>query len=102
MTTSTMIIQGLNRQKWKIGFLALILMSLSQRKSKKSEVNAVFFKRFLRILKIIIPSVSSKEFLLLNFFSGFLFLRTFLSLWVAELDGKIVSSLVIWRTYTIG
>lgn len=94
-TTSELLIKGLNKQKWKIGFITIVLLSLSQKKSKKSEVNAVFFKRFFRILKIIIPSVSSKEFVLLNLFSGFLFLRTFLSLWVAELDGKIVSSLVI-------
>jgi hypothetical protein len=94
MTAQEMIIAGLHKQKWKIGFIAIVLFSLSQKKAKKSEVNAVFFKRFFRILKIIIPSVSSKEFLLLNLFSGFLFLRTFLSLWVAELDGKIVSSLV--------
>lgn len=66
----------------------------SKKKSKKAEVDAVFLKRFLGIAKIIIPGVSSKEFWLLNLFSGFLVARTILSLWVAELDGRIVSSLV--------
>ncbi|KAJ3035294.1 hypothetical protein HK097_004242, partial [Rhizophlyctis rosea] len=60
----------------------------------KGDVDALFFQRFARILKIIIPGVSSKEFWLLNTFSGFLLGRTILSLYVAELDGRIVSSLV--------
>ncbi|KAJ3327399.1 hypothetical protein HDU76_011873 [Blyttiomyces sp. JEL0837] len=60
----------------------------------KGEVDMVFFKRLYRILKIIIPGVTSKEFILLNLFSGFLVARTILSLYVAELDGRIVSALV--------
>ncbi|KAI8926954.1 ABC transporter transmembrane region 2-domain-containing protein [Entophlyctis helioformis] len=60
----------------------------------RAEVDAVFAQRIRRLLGIIIPGVSSKEFLLLNLFSGFLLLRTLLSLYVAELDGRIVSALV--------
>ncbi|KAJ3210955.1 hypothetical protein HDU67_004853 [Dinochytrium kinnereticum] len=60
----------------------------------RGEVDIVFFRRLVRILRIIIPGVTSKEFLLLNLFSGFLVARTFLSLYVAELDGSIVSALV--------
>ncbi|RKO97543.1 hypothetical protein CXG81DRAFT_10979 [Caulochytrium protostelioides] len=41
-----------------------------------------------------IPSVRTKEFGLLSLFSGFLLLRTLLSLYVAQLDGAIVSALV--------
>ncbi|KAJ3129591.1 hypothetical protein HK101_005208 [Irineochytrium annulatum] len=48
----------------------------------------------MRLLKIIIPGVASKEFLILNLFSGFLVARTFLSIFVAQLDGAIVSALV--------
>ncbi|KAJ3171829.1 hypothetical protein HDU87_008217 [Geranomyces variabilis] len=60
----------------------------------RADVDAVFFKRLARLLRIIIPGVSSKEFWLLNTFSGFLVGRTILSLYVADLDGKIVSALV--------
>ncbi|KAJ3037863.1 hypothetical protein HDV00_001278 [Rhizophlyctis rosea] len=60
----------------------------------RGDVDALFFQRFARLLKVIIPGVSSKEFWLLNLFSGFLLGRTVLSLYVAELDGRIVSSLV--------
>ncbi|KAL2912361.1 ATP-binding cassette long-chain fatty acid transporter pxa2 [Polyrhizophydium stewartii] len=60
----------------------------------RAEVDAVFLQRIARILRIIIPGVSSKEFWLLNLFSGFLVGRTILSLYIAELDGRIVSALV--------
>ncbi|KND03543.1 uncharacterized protein SPPG_01022 [Spizellomyces punctatus DAOM BR117] len=60
----------------------------------RADVDAVFFRRLSRLLRIIIPGVSSKEFWLLNLFSGFLLGRTVLSLYVAELDGRIVSALV--------
>ena len=61
---------------------------------KGVQVDRVFLKRLWRLLKICVPSVRSKEFLLLNLFSGFLVGRTILSLYVAELDGQIVSALV--------
>lgn len=47
-----------------------------------------------RILKIVIPSARSKEASLLALHSFFLILRTVLSLYVASLDGAIVSALV--------
>lgn len=67
------------------------------KKGKKrivGDVDLIFFKRFQRILKIIVPSIASKEFILLTLFSGFLLGRTGLSLYVADLDGRIVSALV--------
>eukprot|EP00842_Homolaphlyctis_polyrhiza_P000442 jgi/Hompol1/1399/HPOL_003052-RA len=60
----------------------------------RAAVDAVFMRRIAKLLGIIIPGVSSKEFILLNLFSGFLVGRTILSLYVAELDGRIVSALV--------
>jgi ATP-binding cassette subfamily D (ALD) long-chain fatty acid import protein len=62
--------------------------------STRAEVDYVFRERLTRIFKIIIPGYSSKEFLLLCGFSFFLVFRTVLSVWVAELDGSIVSALV--------
>ncbi|KAJ1566803.1 hypothetical protein HK405_008347, partial [Cladochytrium tenue] len=59
----------------------------------RGEVDAVFLKQVLRILRIVCP-LRSKEFLVLNLFSAFLVARTWLSLVVAELDGRIVSALV--------
>ena len=61
---------------------------------KKVEINREFFRSLLRLLKIVIPGIKSKELRLLISHSFFLVLRTMLSLYVAELDGKVVSALV--------
>lgn len=61
---------------------------------KKVELNREFFRNLGRLLKICIPSWKSKEARLLLSHSVFLVLRTLLSLYVAELDGQLVSSLV--------
>ncbi|KAF2090271.1 ATP-binding cassette protein [Saccharata proteae CBS 121410] len=61
---------------------------------KKVELNREFFKNLLRLLKIVIPGWKSKELRMLISHSIFLVLRTLISLYVAELDGRLVSSLV--------
>ncbi|KAJ4298043.1 ATP-binding cassette long-chain fatty acid transporter pxa2 [Kalmusia sp. IMI 367209] len=61
---------------------------------RKVELNREFFKNLLRLLRICIPGWRSKEFRLLISHSVFLVLRTMISLYVAELDGRLVSSLV--------
>ena len=62
--------------------------------SKRVEINREFFKTLLRLLKIVIPGWKSKELRLLISHSIFLVLRTLISLYVAELDGRLVSNLV--------
>jgi len=61
---------------------------------KKVELNREFFRNLIRLLKICIPGWKSKELRLLISHSVFLVLRTLISLYVAELDGRLVSSLV--------
>lgn len=61
---------------------------------KKVELNREFFKNLLRLLRICIPGWKSKEFRLIIGHSVFLVLRTMISLYVAELDGSLVSALV--------
>jgi len=61
---------------------------------KKVEINREFFKSLFRLLKIVIPGWGSKELRLIVSHSVFLMLRTLISLYVAELDGKLVSALV--------
>ncbi|EAU39129.1 hypothetical protein ATEG_00483 [Aspergillus terreus NIH2624] len=67
------------------------------RPRKKVGVNREFFRNLLRLLKIVIPGWNSKELRLLFGHSVFLVLRTLLSLYVAELDGRLVSNLVRGR-----
>ncbi|CAI2180458.1 4410_t:CDS:10 [Funneliformis geosporum] len=64
------------------------------RKKKRVEVDTIFFDRLKKILKIVIPGLRSKELWLLVVHSGFLVFRTILSVYVAALDGRIVSALV--------
>lgn len=61
---------------------------------KRVELNAGFFRAIWRLLKIVIPGWRSKELRLIISHTFFLVIRTLLSLYVAELDGKLVSSLV--------
>lgn len=61
---------------------------------KKVELNREFFQSLLKLLRIVIPGVRSKEMRLLISHTGFLVIRTLISLYVAELDGKLVSALV--------
>lgn len=61
---------------------------------KKVELNREFFKSLFRLLKIVIPGWRSKELRLLISHSFFLIIRTLISLYVAELDGRLVSNLV--------
>ncbi|KAF8167808.1 ABC transporter transmembrane region 2-domain-containing protein [Crassisporium funariophilum] len=57
-------------------------------------VDAVFFQRLSKILRIVVPGIRSKEAMLLLMHSSLLVFRTAISLYVAALDGKIVASLV--------
>ncbi|KAI5841275.1 ABC transporter transmembrane region 2-domain-containing protein [Tricharina praecox] len=61
---------------------------------RKVELNREFFRNLFRLLKIVVPGVRSKEMRLLVSHSVFLVIRTLISLYVAELDGKLVSALV--------
>ncbi|RDB28994.1 ATP-binding cassette sub-family D member 2 [Hypsizygus marmoreus] len=63
-------------------------------KPPRVAVDALFYQRLSAILRIVIPSIRSKEALLLVMHSSLLIFRTAISLYVAALDGKIVASLV--------
>lgn len=65
------------------------------RKKKSSPaVNREFFERLIRLLKILFPRLFCKELGLLGFHSLALISRTFLSIYVANLDGQIVKTIV--------
>jgi|SRR6266498_1899911 len=57
-------------------------------------VNKIFFRQLSAIFKIILPKVRSKEVFILLLHSIFLVLRTWLSIIVAKLNGRIVRDLV--------
>lgn len=57
-------------------------------------VDGVFFKRLWSLLKICIPSLAAPEFSMVLLHTTFLVLRTWLSVLVANLDGRLVKNLV--------
>ena len=63
-------------------------------KEERVGLNRFFFRNLRYLLKIVIPGWRTKEISLILIHSLFLLLRTLLSIYVASLDGKIVSSLV--------
>ena len=58
--------------------------------SLRLKVDALFYKRFAKLIRIVIPGIRSREALLLVTHSGLLIFRTAISLYVAALDGKYV------------
>ncbi|KAM8908218.1 ATP-binding cassette, sub-family D (ALD), member 2 [Spinachia spinachia] len=69
-------------------------ISAENQKTTSPGVNAEFFKQILELGKILFPKLVSKELGLLSLHSIALISRTFLSIYVASLDGKIVKTIV--------
>uniref|UniRef100_A0A671YME1 ATP binding cassette subfamily D member 2 n=1 Tax=Sparus aurata TaxID=8175 RepID=A0A671YME1_SPAAU len=67
---------------------------VSKAENGSTWVNAEFFKQILELAKILFPRLVSKELGLLSLHSVALISRTFLSIYVASLDGKIVKTIV--------
>lgn len=67
-----------------------------QLKSEKKSisVNKEFFEQLRQLIKIVIPGVWTKEFGLLIIHTMCLVSRTFLSVYVAQMDGQIVKAIV--------
>ena len=70
------------------------LISPPNAQKKRVAIDRVFYARLFRLLRITFPTWRSASFGHLIGLSFTLLLRTLISLYVAELDGRIVSSLV--------
>lgn len=63
-------------------------------RSSIPNLNLQFILQFIKLMRIMIPSVFCTETALLSSHTVFLFLRTFLSIYVANLEGAIVKYIV--------
>jgi ATP-binding cassette subfamily D (ALD) long-chain fatty acid import protein len=57
-------------------------------KKKVSVSDPLFYVRLKKLIRIVIPSIKSREATMLALHSAFLLLRTGISLYVADLDGR--------------
>lgn len=69
------------------------------KKQKNPAVDKIFLNQLLKLIKISIPSVFTKEFGLLTLHTSSLVARTFLSIYIAYLDGRLVKSIVDRKPY---
>ena len=68
---------------------------LQKRKEKsKGQIDWVFLKRMKELVRIVVPGCNTLEFLDMAQMTLFLILRTFLSIYIASINGKIVKSLI--------
>lgn len=78
-------------------FFILYIYRSSKQKSEKAKKNPnrkPFWPQLKKLLPIVLPGLYSKEAFLLFVHTGFLVSRTFLSIYVAQLDGTMVKALV--------
>uniref|UniRef100_A0A7I4YJ18 ATP-binding cassette sub-family D member 2 n=1 Tax=Haemonchus contortus TaxID=6289 RepID=A0A7I4YJ18_HAECO len=66
----------------------------SEKKKKKRAFDPKFLRQLLMLLKIMVPGVFSKEAGIIGIHSLILVCRTFLSIYVAGLEGRIVKAIV--------
>ena len=63
-------------------------------KAGKGNVDKVFLDRVIKLIKIAIPGVKSKEFIYIVLLTFILWLRTYMSILLAEVNGKVVKAIV--------
>jgi ABC-type uncharacterized transport system fused permease/ATPase subunit len=76
------------------GELVQHLTKLPASQKKRVAIDGKFWSQFKYLLRIVLPGIQSKEFLILLFHTGFLAARTFISIFIAKLDGRLVKTLV--------
>ena len=53
-------------------------------------MDAIFIERIKKLIKIAIPSYKTKEAFYILILTGLLVVRTYMSIWLADVNGRIV------------
>ena len=67
--------------------------SAANRKSR-GNVDKEFWSRLSKLVKIVLPSWKSREARYIYLLSGLLVIRTLMSIWLADVNGKVVKAIV--------
>ncbi len=54
----------------------------------------MFLERIKQLIKIAVPSYKTKEALYIAVLTGLLVVRTYLSIWLADVNGQVVKAIV--------
>lgn len=69
-------------------------VELKSKKKGQGNVDAVFFAKIKNLLNTVVPRANCKESKYLVILSLLLVLRTYMSIWLADVNGKIVKAIV--------
>ena len=63
-------------------------------KKGKGNVDSVFWRRIKKLIKIVLPSYGGREARYIYFLSVLLVVRTMMSIWLADVNGRVVKAIV--------
>ena len=94
--TQTKTSKGHDLRTKKVSYFSLIYFIFFLFSSQKGQgnVDAIFFEKIKKLINVVVPKLNCKESKYLVILSLLLVLRTYMSIWLADVNGKIVKSIV--------
>jgi ABC-type uncharacterized transport system fused permease/ATPase subunit len=65
-----------------------------KQRSGKGNVDAEFWTRISRLVKYVVPNYTGKEAQYIGLLAGLLVIRTMMSIWLADVNGRVVKAIV--------
>ena len=69
-------------------------MKAAEKKSGRGNVDQAFWDRLGRLIKIVLPDYTCKEARYIYFLTALLVVRTMMSIWLADVNGRVVKAIV--------
>ena len=64
------------------------------KKKGRGNVDSIFWERLSKLVKIVLPDFTSKEARYIYLLTALLVVRTMLSIWLADVNGRVVKAIV--------